>query len=372
MAQNTAIKSEQLAQTALYNNHVELGAKMVPFAGYAMPINYQEGIIAEYKSVREDVAMFDVSHMGQIILSGVNIAEKLERLIPAQFVNSVEGKCKYTILTNEKGGIIDDLIVTRLSTDRFFAVINAGCKYKDMEHIKANLDIGQNLEYLEDRALIAVQGRNAQDKLNQLFSSDFSTLEYMSMLSLESDEYGYIYLSRTGYTGEDGFEISVTNDKASSVWQALLKLDIKPAGLGARDLLRIEMGYHLYGSDMDEDSNAIDAGLGWTVSKDNNKFIGAEEILPKKLGQVPVSVKRVGLVFSDKVVARGGAIVKNGEEEVGHVTSGVFSPNLQQAVAIAYIKPEFAKVGEKISVQVRNKCFEAEITKMPFVKSGVK
>ncbi len=365
----------ELKKTPLNKIHHEIGGKMVPFAGYEMAIQYKPGIINEHKTVREETGIFDVSHMGQVIMVGQGVDRFLSSLTPTDFVNTEDGVCKYTVLTNDQGGIIDDLIITKLAQDKFYIVINAGCKEKDIEWMKSQLPSAVAFRELENRALIAVQGKGAEAILHELVKDKDSLAKLGFMRGLETRLDSFligkeIIITRTGYTGEDGFEVSIDGKDAPALWSKFMEMGAKPAGLGSRDSLRLEMGYPLYGHDIDDKTTPIEAGLGWVISKDHTGFIGAHTILAQK--KEGVAKKRIGLVIKDKIVAREGAeIVKDGKK-VGVVTSGGFSPSLNVPIAMGYVEADLAKEGTVIQVAVRGKEYAAEVKKFPLVKAGTK
>lgn len=359
-------------KTALHAAHVALGARTGPFAGYDMPLYYAPGVLKEHEWVRDAVGIFDVSHMGQVIMEGPGLAGFLEKLTPSGFRNKQMGRAQYTVLTNEEGGIVDDLIITRLEEDRFFIVINAGCKEKDIAWIKANLPAGIKLEYLQDRSLIAVQGPKAESVMTELFGVDLSNLPYMFILPDVAILGETVHISRLGYTGEDGFEISVNDTAARKIWDALAAHpDVKPIGLAARDSLRLEMGYCLYGHDIDGATSPLEADLGWVIDKNNTGFIGAARILKER--EQGVSRKRVGVKLTDPGVAREGADIMSPDgEKIGALTSGGPSPTLKASIGQGYIHSDYAKTGEKILVDVRGRRLAAEVTAMPFLKPRTK
>jgi aminomethyltransferase len=297
--------------TALNQTHRNQGAKMVEFAGYDMPVQYADGMLKEHEWVRAgNVGLFDVSHMGQVILEGQkdnDVAEFLSYITPTSFLNIPNALAKYTVLTNENGGIIDDLIITRLTENKFFVVINAGCKEKDIAWIKQNLPANIKFTGLNDRSLIAVQGEKAQEILQTLIADkNLLDLPYMNMGEFKLKTGEQVYISRTGYTGEDGFEVSIENEKAAAFWLKLCENDsVKPIGLGARDSLRLEMGYPLYGHDLDEETSPVEAALSWVISKEHTNFIGSKRILDEKANGV--KRKRVGIKLLDRGIAREGS-----------------------------------------------------------------
>lgn len=362
-------------KTALHELHVELGAKMGEFAGYDMPLYYGLGVIGEHEWVRSSCGLFDVSHMGQVILEGPGAAEFWERLTPSGFRDKAMGRAQYTVLMNEKGGIIDDLIITRTGDEKFFAVINAGCKEKDIAWIESQLVPGLKLTRLDDRALLALQGPKAESVIAETMKVDLSSLPYMHMIETKAviaAQEVEIFISRLGYTGEDGFEISVPNAQAAAAAKTLLAHGaVKPIGLAARDSLRLEMGYALYGHDIGVDISPIEADLGWVMSKANTGFIGSEIVLPQK--EKGTARKRVGVKLLDKGVAREGAEIRNEADEiVGALTSGGFSPTLKESVGQGYIRSDLAVPGQKIFVNVRGRNIQAVVASLPLIPAKTK
>lgn len=352
--------------TPLHAAHVEAGAKMGEFAGYDMPLYYKLGVMKEHEWTRENAGIFDVSHMGQAVLSGAGAAKFLEKITPSAFQPKANGRAQYTVLTNEQGGIIDDLIVTRLAEDKFFLVINAGRKDVDVAWIRKNLPEGLEFDYWEDRALIAVQGPKAEQVIINM-NEDVTDLPYMHLM----ESHG-ILISRLGYTGEDGFEISVPNDKAVQLWNNLMAQDeVEPIGLAARDSLRLEMGYCLYGHDINEETSPVEADIGWIISKKTSGYFGYDRIQDElKNG---ASKKRVGIKLTDKGVAREGAEIRNeADEKIGELTSGGFGPSVQGAIGQGYVPSEYAQAGTKLFVNVRGRNIAAEVANMPFIPAKTK
>jgi len=361
-----------IRKTPLYQNHLDLGAKMGEFAGYDMPLYYGEGVIKEHEWVRSSCGVFDVSHMGQILVSGNHAAEFWERLTPSAFQAKANGRCQYSVMLNEDGGIIDDLIVARLSENSFFAVINAGCKDKDINWIQSQLPDTLTFEILDDNALIAIQGAEAERVLLDIMKVDAADMPYMHMIDAVSPCGRPIYVSRLGYTGEDGFELSVPNDIASNVWNAFVGHDaVKPIGLAARDSLRLEMGYPLYGHDIDASTSPVEADLGWIVSKKTTGYFGYDRIQNELMSGL--SRKRVGIQLTGKGVAREGAELRDhGDNKIGVVTSGTHSPTLKCSIAMGYIDPNFSQIGAGLNVNVRGRNIAAKIVSMPFVPAKTK
>lgn len=368
-----------LKLTPLDALHRELGGKMVPFAGYAMPVQYPSGIMAEHLHCREHAGLFDVSHMGQVVLRGAGADKALEALLTGDICALGVNKLRYSLFTNENGGILDDLMVTRREND-LYLVVNAGVKDQDIAHLRAHLEPkGIEVEVLDDRALIALQGPKAVDALAKL-NAGVADLTFMSAGGFELNG-AACWVSRSGYTGEDGFEISVPADKAESLARVLLSdAHVAPIGLGARDSLRLEAGLCLYGHDIDTETTPVEASLTFALSKrrrEEGGFPGSDTIL----GQLKNGTTRlrVGLQLQGRQPAREGAEIVDGANKViGRVTSGGFAPSVGAPIAMGYVAAEHAAVGTKLGVLVRGKRLEADIATMPFVpnryfrKSGVK
>lgn len=369
-----------LKTTPLDRLHRALSAKMVPFAGYEMPIQYAGGIVAEHLHTRERAGLFDVSHMGQARLEGREVIAAFEKLVPGDIAALKPGRMRYTQLTNEDGGILDDLMVTRLDDamgdERLFLVVNAACKEADFEHIRTHMGNLARLEILETRALIALQGPKAVQVMAEVLRNCADTrcagMAFMSMREIDS-KFGKLFISRCGYTGEDGFEISVEASKAEALAQALLVSDdVKPVGLGARDTLRLEAGLCLYGHDIDTSTSPIEAGLIWSISKRRRLeggFAGAATI-QKQIADGPAR-KLVGLMPEGRAPAREGVqITAPDGSGIGTITSGGFGPSLGGPLAMGYVEAEFAKAGQSVNLLVRGKSLPARITSMPFVPNN--
>jgi aminomethyltransferase len=350
-----------LHKTPLHASHIALGAKMGEFANYDMPLYYKDGVMKEHEWVRSKAGLFDVSHMGQIIVHGPEeeIVAFWEGLTPSAFSTLKDTQAKYTVLISPKGGMIDDLIVTRLHKDKFFAVLNAGRKDVDIEWLRKHLPKSLTLEYSENQALIALQGPNAEKVMRDVFKCDLADMNYMTAKHCDINGVPTL-VSRLGYTGEDGFELSVSAKEAPVVWDKLLaNSDVRPIGLAARDSLRLEMGYPLYGHDIDETTNAAEANMNWIVRKD-------------KPFPAPTRL-RVGVKLLDKGVAREGAEIRNEVgEKIGALTSGGFSPSTKESIGMGYVEAETSKTGTKIFVHVRGRDIPAEIVDMPFVPARTK
>jgi len=360
-------KDTPVKTTPLHANHLALKAKMAEFAGYDMPIQYEAGVLTEHNWTREKCGIFDVSHMGQIWLEGSGAAALWEKLTPSAISKLAPTVAKYTVLTNAEGGIIDDLIITKLSDDKFFAVINAGCKDKDIAWIQQNLPDGVTLTYHEDRALIAIQGPHAEKVLKDALGIDASALGYMRYM-----ESGKYWVSRLGYTGEDGFEVSVPEKEALAVWERLLKHpEVKPVGLAARDSLRLEMGYPLYCHDINVDTSPVEADLIWIMGKERTGYVGEKHIKPHLENGPPR--RRLGIKLTGKGIAREGAeIFTKSGQKLGEITSGGFSPTLNEAIGQGYVDTKLGKIGDEVLVRVRGRDIEAVIAPLPFVKPKTK
>ena len=365
---------KMIKKTALHDAHKKLGAKMGEFALYDMPLYYDLGVMKEHVWTRSKVGLFDVSHMGQVSVKGADgktdAVEFFERITPSSFSKQKINRTKYTVLTNEQGGIIDDLMVTRTGENEFHCVINAGCKDKDIDWIKGQLTDGLEFTYYDDWALIALQGQSAESVIKETLDIDLADLPYMGLWA--QDDYK-LFISRLGYTGEDGFELSMPNDDAERIWNALLSHDeVQPVGLAARDSLRLEMGYCLYGHDIDATTSPLEADLGWVMGKGaNTGFIGADVVLKQK--EEGLTRKRVGVKLLDKGVAREGADVQLEDgTKIGELCSGGFSPTLGYAVGQAYLPIEYCEAGQDLLVNVRGRTIKAIVAKMPFLAPKTK
>lgn len=352
----------------LYPLHVELGAKLVAFAGYELPLRYPAGIIAEHRHTRAKASLFDVSHMGQVVLPHVQAGALLERLVPAELVELPSGRMRYTMLTNERGGVLDDLIVGHLR-DRWMLVVNAARKAEDVAHLKAELSGACRVEELADRALLALQGPAAEAVLAR-FAEGCRDLSFMAVAPLIVAGVDAI-VSRSGYTGEDGFEISVAALDAEPLARELLSQpEVEPAGLGARDSLRLEAGLCLYGHDLDTTTTPIEAGLAWTIGRRRRKeggFPGAE-VIRHQLEEGPKR-KRVGLRPEGAAPAREDTEVRDERgERIGRVTSGGFGPTVNGPIAMGYVAAERAKPGTRVILMIRGAARPAKVVSLPFVE----
>lgn len=358
--------ADNLKVTPLNALHKELGARMVPFAGYEMPVQYPAGILAEHRHSRAAAGLFDVSHMGQVKLTGADPARALEALVPGDLVALDVGRMRYTVFTNDKAGILDDLMVNKRDRD-LFVIVNAACKDDDIAHMRASLK-GVEVEYLEDRALLALQGPAAVDVLARL-NSAVPAMSFGMGATLALGKYE-AFVTRSGYTGEDGCEISLPSDQAEDFARWLLgQPEVKPIGLGARDSLRLEAGLCLYGHDIDTTTSPIEAGLNWTISKrrrEEGGFPGAS-IVQQQLRD-GVTRKRVGIQPEGRAPAREGTEVFNDKgEKIGVITSGGFGPSVDAPVAMGYVATEYARPGTPLSLMVRGKALPAKTCSLPFI-----
>jgi aminomethyltransferase len=364
------MSSTELLKTPLHALHLELGAKMVPFAGYDMPVSYPGGIIAEHKHCRESAALFDVSHMGQLRLTGDDAARALESLVPVDVVDLAVGKQRYGLFTSTSGGILDDLMITRREGD-LFLIVNAACKDADTKHLVTHIGHRCTVQPLPERALLALQGPKAVTALSRL-NADVAKLTFMTGMnaSLNSAE---CFVTRSGYSGEDGFEISVPAEQAEALARALLaQPEVKPVGLGARDTLRLEAGLCLYGHDIDSTTTPVEAGLTWAIQKVRRAggaraggYPGANVID----GQLSTGVasKRCGLVGLERVPVREGALIVDAHgHKLGHVTSGTLAPSVNRPIAMAYLAQNHAIVNHEVYAEVRGKRWPMRVTSMPF------
>ncbi len=363
-----AQKPEELRRTPLFALHEELGGKIVPFAGYVLPVQYPAGIMAEHKQTREAAALFDVSHMGQVKLTGADRAAALEALVPVDVAGLSEGRQRYGFFTNDAGGILDDLMISNQG-DWLFLVVNAACKEADIAHLNANLKGDVELAELTDRALLALQGPKAAAVLARLAPA-VAEFRFMDCrpVTLEGAD---CLVSRSGYTGEDGYEISVPADRADALARRLLaEEEVMPAGLGARDSLRLEAGLCLYGHDIDVTTSPVEADLVWAMQKRRRQeggFPGAE-VIQKQLAE-GAGRRRVGLRPEGRAPMREGTELQNAQgEEVGRVTSGGFGPTVGGPVAMGYVDAALVAEGTPLQAVVRGKALPCTVAALPFVK----
>ncbi len=364
---------KDLKQTPLYDIHKSNGAKLVEFAGYEMPVQYK-GIIAEHQTVRSQVGLFDVSHMGEARIKGPDAEAFLQKLTTNDLSKISIGQAQYSLMLQEDGGVIDDLIIYKISDEEFFLILNAGNREKDVNWLQAHQTGNVSVQDESDAlSLIALQGPNAEAVLKTLTPLVLSDISFYHFAFGEVAGVN-VLVSRTGYTGEKGFELCVPNEKAGFIWQKLMEagkdFGIQPIGLGARDTLRLEMGYSLYGHEIDSDINPIEAGLGWIVKPQKGDFIGKQACLEAK---AEPRRKLTGLTLEGKFIPRQGYEVQNANhEKIGHVCSGTQSPSLNYPIATALIKAEYVSSEKPLFINIRNKPIEATRQKLPFLPKKTK
>ncbi len=370
---SAAPQSETLQRTPLHDLHLELGARMVPFAGYSMPVQYKAGLMAEHHHTRQAAGLFDVSHMGQLRLVGPDAAAAFESLMPVDVVDLAVGKQRYGLLLTDEGTLIDDLMFVNRGGD-LFVVVNGACKVGDIAHIQARIGNRCDVIPLPDRGLLALQGPQAVTALARL-APGVKQLVFMTGAAFLWDG-TELFITRSGYTGEDGFEISVEASKAEALARALLaQPEVMPIGLGARNSLRLEAGLCLYGNDIDTTTTPVEAGLNWAIQKVRRTggaraggFPGADRVLGQLDGTVPLARKRVGLVALERVPVREHTELQDAQgRRVGEVTSGLLGPTADKPVAMGYVEPALAAAGTRLNAIVRGKAVPMEVASMPFV-----
>lgn len=363
-------ETEKLKRTALYDLHIANDARMVPFAGYEMPVQYAGGIKKEHLHCRTQAGLFDISHMGQVKLCGEGVAAALEKLVPGDIQTLPMHAQRYSVFTNNQGGIIDDLMITNAG-DYLFLVINAACKESDIQYMQGQLAAECDLQEMENQSLLALQGPKAASVL-QAVCPEATQLVYMSGKEFVVNDIP-CFINRCGYTGEDGFEISMPSVHAEMIAKLFLaNKQVELIGLGARDLLRLEAGYCLYGHDLNENTTPVEANLNWLLSKTRLQDPGSSypgiEIIRKQLNE-GVTRLRVGIVSEGRVPLREGMdVLTEKEEAIGRITSGGFSPNLEKPIAMAYIEKEAAEMRRKLLVNIRGRIQKVEVVYLPFVQ----
>ena len=360
-----------MKNTALSQKHIDLGAKMVPFAGYNMPVQY-EGVNAEHETVRNAVGVFDVSHMGEFVLRGPNALGLIQKFASNDASVLVDGKAQYSCMPNGKGGIVDDLIIYRVNSEEYFIVVNASNIEKDWNWIRSLNDLGVQMENLSDQySLLAIQGPKAAEAMQSLTSIDLSnmtyyTFQYGTFAGIEN-----VMVSATGYTGSGGFEVYVKNEDANKLWDAVFTagadFGIKPIGLAARDTLRLEMGFCLYGNDIDDTTSPIEAGLGW-ITKFTKDFTDSEFLAKQK--EAGVTRKLVAFEMIDRGIPRHDyPILDAAGTVIGKVTSGTMSPSMKLAIGLGYVTVDHSKLESEIFIEIREKGVKAKVVKLPFYKA---
>jgi len=364
--------SQTLKRTPLFEEHQKAGAKIVPFAGYEMPVQYRAGIIAEHRAVRESAGLFDVSHMGEFDVRGGDALGFIQYVTTNDASKLEVGQAQYTAICNEQGTVLDDCIVYRFD-DHYMIVVNASNLDKDREWIAQFADrFGTTLtDRSDEMGLLALQGPKASQILARLTDTDLDAIKYYHAVHGTVADRPAI-ISRTGYTGEDGFELYIDGNDAVYIWRTLIEAGapegLGPIGLGARDSLRLEMGYILYGNDLTEQNTPLEAGLGWVTKLDKGDFIGREAIAAQK--QEGVRKKLVGFKLKERGFPRHGYEIRVNNEPAGEVTSGTVSPMLEEGIGLAYVATEFAKAGTAIEIMVRDRALPAEIVRTPFYTGG--
>ena len=359
-----------MKETALTRTHIDLGAKMTEFAGYNMPIVYS-GVTEEHQKVREGVGVFDVSHMGEFLLSGDNAIDLIQKISTNDASKLVDGQAQYSCMTNEKGGIVDDLLIYRQSADQFMLVVNAANIEKDWNWIQSQNSMNASMaDVSEDMSLLAVQGPKALETLQKLTDEDMEQIKFYHFKQCSFAGLDNILISATGYTGSGGFEVYIPSGNSVHVWDSIFEAGkahgIRPIGLAARDTLRLEMGFCLYGNDIDDESNPLEAGLSW-ITKFSKDFVASEKL--KAVKEQGVNRKLVGFEMVDRGVPRPGYEIANGNgPAIGKVTSGTQSPSLGKGIGLGYVPVEYSKPDTEISIAVRNKSLRAKVVKLPFYK----
>lgn len=362
--------TENIKNIPLNDLHVSLGAKMVPFAGFNMPVRYSSDI-EEHQTVREGVGVFDVSHMGEFIISGPKALDLIQKVTSNDASKLVIGQAQYSCFPNDRGGIVDDLIVYKLEDEKYMLVVNASNIEKDWNWVKQHNTMGADMKNISDEiSLFAIQGPKAAEAVQSLTAMDLSAIKFYHFTLGDFAGAKDVIISGTGYTGAGGFEIYVKNEDAERVWKAIFEAGkshgIKPIGLGARDTLRLEMGYCLYGNDINDETSPLEAGLGW-ITKFTKDFINSENL--KKQKEAGVSRKLVGFILQEKGIPRAHyPIVNAAGEAIGEVTSGTISPTMGVGVGLGYVQSEYAQPGTEIAITVRNKNLAAKVEKLPLYK----
>lgn len=359
-----------MKNTALTHIHEQLGAKLVPFAGYNMPVSY-EGVNAEHETVRKSVGVFDVSHMGEFLIEGPNALELIQKVSSNDASKLVDGQAQYSCLPNEKGGIVDDLIVYRLKEDQWLLVVNASNVEKDWNWISSQNSMNATMKNLsEDYSLLAIQGPKAIEAMQSLTSEDLSAIKFYTFKVSDFAGIDHVIISATGYTGSGGFEIYCKNSEVEQVWKKVMEagadFGIKPIGLAARDTLRLEMGYCLYGNDIDDTTSPIEAGLGW-ITKFTKDFVNSEAL--KKEKEHGPERRLIAFELNERGIPRQGYDIVDGNgNKIGVVTSGTMSPSLGKGIGLGYVPTIFKDVGSAINIQIRKNAVPATVVKLPFYK----
>ncbi len=361
-----------MKNTALTEIHKSLGAKMVEFAGYQMPVSY-EGVNIEHETVRKALGVFDVSHMGEFLIEGPKALELIQKVTSNDASKLVVGKAQYSCLPNGTGGIVDDLIVYQVKEETYLLVVNASNIEKDWKHIETyNRDIGAEMRDIsENYSLLAIQGPKAVVAMQSLSSHDLSSIKFYNFIVGDFAGIEHVIISATGYTGSGGFEIYCKNSEVVQIWEKVLEagqsFGIKPIGLAARDTLRLEMGYCLYGNDIDDTTSPFEAGLGW-ITKFTKEFVNSDALARQK--EQGISRKLIAFEMDEKAIPRHGyGIVDSEGNPIGKVTSGTMSPSLEKGIGLGYVAMPYTEVGGKVHIQIRKKTVPATVVKLPFYKT---
>ncbi|MGK7906449.1 MAG: glycine cleavage system aminomethyltransferase GcvT [Synechococcus sp.] len=366
------MSSKPLSRTPLYNRHVALGARMVPFSGWEMPLQYS-GTLAEHRAVRETAGVFDISHMGKFVLHGANVRSQLEALVPSSLEDLEAGQGRYTVLLNEKGGIVDDLIVyfagadpVRKDWESWPIIVNAATSEKDRNWLLQHLQDVELIDLSAERILLAVQGPQSEAAMQALVEEDLQGIAKFchATITLKGGQ-GTAFVARTGYTGEDGFEVMLPIEAGTWLWEQLLKAGVTPCGLGCRDTLRLEASLHLYGQDMDDDTTPLEASLGWLVHLGRKGEFMGRGVLEQQKAE-GLTRKLAWVMMESREIARPGYDVVMDGEVVGTVVSGTKSPMLGKGIAIAYLPPKLAKSGNSVGINIRGRVCPAVTVKRPF------
>lgn len=359
-----------MKNTALTETHKALGAKIVPFAGYNMPVSY-EGVNIEHETVRNDLGVFDVSHMGEFLIEGPNALSLIQKVCSNDASKLTIGKAQYSCIPNDTGGIVDDLIVYRIKDETYLLVVNASNIEKDWKWIESKNDVGAEMRDIsEDYSLLAIQGPKAVEAMQSLTSHDLSEIKFYNFIIGDFAGIEHVIISATGYTGSGGFEIYCKNSELKQIWDKVLEAGkdygIKPIGLAARDTLRLEMGYCLYGNDIDETTSPIEAGLSW-ITKFSKVFTNSDALEDEK--RRGPERKLVGFELNDRGIPRQGYDIVDGQgKKIGEVTSGTMSPSLGKGIGMGYVPPVFSDEGSKINIQIRKNAVPATVVRPPFYK----
>jgi aminomethyltransferase len=361
-----------MKQTALTETHIALGAKMVPFAGYTMPVQY-EGVNIEHETVRNAVGVFDVSHMGEFLIEGPKALDLVQKVTSNDASKLTIGKAQYSCIPNDNGGIVDDLIVYRVKEETYLLVVNAANIQKDWDFISSKNDIGAEMRNISDYySLLAIQGPKAVEAMQVLSSQDLFQIGFYNFIVADFAGIDHVIISATGYTGSGGFEIYCKNSEVKHIWDKVMEAGkaygIKPIGLAARDTLRLEMGYSLYGNDIDDTTSPFEAGLGWIV-KFTKTFTNSDKLSEQK--KQILKRKLVAFELDDKGIPRRGYDIVNADgKAIGKVTSGTMSPSLKKGIGLGYVSPDYSDFGSKIFIQVRKKSIPGTVVKLPFYKAN--